>query len=61
MQKMAESLSDVKADINAQVVEFVGRILLIVRLRFWFWMDYSLTTFARGYRSQRARIATTFI
>jgi hypothetical protein len=35
-------------------------LLLIVRLRFWLWMDHSLTTFARGYRPQRARIAATF-
>jgi [CysO sulfur-carrier protein]-S-L-cysteine hydrolase len=35
-------------------------LLLIVRLRFWFWIDSSLTTFARGYRPQAARIATTF-
>ena len=36
-------------------------LLLIVRLRFRLWMDYSLTTFARGYSPQRASIATRFI
>lgn len=32
-------------------------LLLIVRLRFWIWMDYSITTFARGYAPSRARLA----
>ncbi len=36
-------------------------LLLIVRLRFRFWMDYSLTSFARGYQPHRAAIAVKFI
>ncbi len=36
-------------------------LLLIVRLRFRLWMDYSLTTFACGYPPQRARIVAKFI
>lgn len=36
-------------------------LLLIVRLRLRFWMDYSMTSFARGYAPQRARLAARFI
>lgn len=36
-------------------------LLLIVRLRFRFWMDYSLTTFVCGYLPQRTTIATKFL
>ena len=36
-------------------------LLLIVRLRFWLWIDHSLTAFARGYSPQRARIAARLI
>jgi [CysO sulfur-carrier protein]-S-L-cysteine hydrolase len=36
-------------------------LLLIVRLRFWLGIDYSLTAFARGYFPQRARIAARLI
>jgi proteasome lid subunit RPN8/RPN11 len=36
-------------------------LLLIVRLRFWLWIDHSLTAFARGYSPRRARIATRLI
>jgi len=32
-------------------------ILLIVRLRFWAWLDYSLTVFARDQPPQKARIS----
>jgi hypothetical protein len=35
-------------------------LLLIVRLRFRLWMDYSLTTFVCNYPPQRTRIAATF-
>lgn len=36
-------------------------LLLIVRLRLRFWMDYSMTVFARGYAPQTARLAARFI
>jgi integrative and conjugative element protein (TIGR02256 family) len=36
-------------------------LLLIVRLRFWFFMDYSLTTFVRGFSPQRSRLTSTLI
>jgi proteasome lid subunit RPN8/RPN11 len=36
-------------------------LLLIVRLRFRLWMEYSLTTFVCGYPPQPARIAANFI
>jgi len=36
-------------------------LLLIVRLRFWLWIDHSLTAFARGYSPQRASIAARLI
>jgi [CysO sulfur-carrier protein]-S-L-cysteine hydrolase len=36
-------------------------LLLIVRLRFWLWIDHSLTAFARGYSPERARIAARLI
>ncbi len=32
-------------------------LLLIVRLRFWTWMDYSMTTFAQGFAPHEARFA----
>jgi [CysO sulfur-carrier protein]-S-L-cysteine hydrolase len=32
-------------------------ILLIVRLRFWLWLDYSLTVFAQNERPRRAKIS----
>lgn len=36
-------------------------LLLIVRLRFRFWMDYSMTSFTRGYAPRRAWIAPRFV
>jgi hypothetical protein len=44
---------------NTGTISFA--LLLIVRQRFRFWMDYSLTAFARDYSPQRARLATRFI
>ena len=35
--------------------------LLIVRLRYWVWVDYSLTIFARGYAPYEVRIANCVI
>ena len=40
---------------QSQAISFA--LLLIVRLRFRFWIDYSLTTFVSGYPPQRSRIA----
>ena len=37
--------------------EITFAVLLIVRLRFWMWMAYSMTIFARGYALYEARIA----
>ena len=37
--------------------EITFALLLIVRLRLWMWMDYSMTVFARGYAPYEARIA----
>ena len=37
--------------------EITFALLLVVRLRFWVWMDYSLTIFARGYAPYGGRIA----
>lgn len=37
--------------------EITFALLLIVRLRFWLWMDYSMTSFTRGYAPQRVRLA----
>jgi integrative and conjugative element protein (TIGR02256 family) len=51
MQSMVESLDN----------EISFALLLIVRLRFWFWIDNSLTSFVRGYRPQRARFAAKVI
>ena len=36
--------------------EITFALLLVVRLRFWVWMDYSLTIFARGYAPYGVRI-----
>ena len=36
-------------------------LLLIVHLRLRFWMDYSMTVFARGYAPRGTRIAPRFI
>lgn len=36
-------------------------LLLIVRLRFFVWLDYSMTSFAKGYAPSRARLARKFI
>lgn len=36
-------------------------VLLIVRLRFWFWTDYSLTLFARGQAPRRVGLASRFV
>jgi hypothetical protein len=47
--------------VDDQTGEISFALLMIVRLRFWFWMDCSLTTFARGYHPQRARFAPRFI
>ena len=47
--------------VDNRTSEISFALLLIVRLRFWFWMDGSLTTFVRGYQPQRARIAPRFI
>lgn len=44
---------------NTSAISFA--LLLIIRLRFRFWMDYSLTSFVRDYTPQRARIAVKFI
>ncbi|MCK9994537.1 MAG: hypothetical protein Dbin4_03057, partial [Alphaproteobacteria bacterium] len=41
--------------------EITFALLLIVRLRFWMWMDYSMTTFARGYAPQRVRLTPRVI
>lgn len=41
--------------------EIAFALLLIVRLRFWVWMDYSMTSFARGYAPSRARLAHRMI
>lgn len=41
--------------------EITFALLLIVRLRFWLWMDYSMTTFAKGYAPHRAQLAKRFI
>jgi integrative and conjugative element protein (TIGR02256 family) len=35
--------------------------LLIVRLRFWVWLDYSLTVFARNQPPREARISTRVV
>jgi hypothetical protein len=36
-------------------------LLLIVRLRYLVWLDYSMTSFARGYAPSSARLARRFI
>ncbi len=36
-------------------------VLLIVRLRFWCWIDYSLTLFARGIGPQSMRLASRLV
>ncbi|MVA31550.1 Mov34/MPN/PAD-1 family protein [Agrobacterium vitis] len=41
--------------------EITFALLLIVRLRFRMWMDYSMTTFAKGYTPHRARLVKRFI
>lgn len=41
--------------------EITFALLLIVRMRFWLWMDYSMTTFAKGYPPHRARLAHRII
>lgn len=41
--------------------EITFALLLIVRLRLWMWMDYSMTAFAKGYAPHRARLAKRFI
>jgi len=41
--------------------EITFALLLIVRLRFWMWMDYSMTAFARGYPPHRARLANRIV
>ncbi len=41
--------------------EITFALLLIVRLRFWMWIDYSMTTFAQGYAPHQARLAKRFI
>jgi [CysO sulfur-carrier protein]-S-L-cysteine hydrolase len=47
--------------VDDQASEISFALLLIIRLRLWFWMDCSLTTFARGYHPQKAAIAPRFI
>jgi hypothetical protein len=36
--------------------EITFALLFIVRLRFWVWVDYSITVFARGYAPRRVRL-----
>lgn len=36
-------------------------LLLIVRLRLFVWLDYSMTSFAKGYAPSRAHLARKFI
>jgi hypothetical protein len=36
-------------------------ILIIVRLRFWAWLDYSLTIFARDLPPRKARISSRVV
>lgn len=61
---VTQSIEDVRT-MQSLVEHRTGTIsfalLLIVRLRFWFWMDYSLTIFVCGYPPQRAKITARFI
>ena len=41
--------------------ELTFAVLLIVRLRFRMWIDYSLTSFARGYAPWTVRVARFLI
>ena len=57
----SEDVRTMQSLVDNETGEISFSLLMIVRLRFRFWMDCSLTTFARGHRPQRARIAPRFI
>jgi [CysO sulfur-carrier protein]-S-L-cysteine hydrolase len=56
--KDVDTMTDIVTD-PSSAISFA--ILLIVRLRFWAWLDYSLTLFARNQQPQDARISSRFV
>jgi len=53
-----ETMNDIVTD-PSSVISFA--ILLIVRLRFWLWLDYSLTVFAQNQTPCSTRISTRVV
>jgi integrative and conjugative element protein (TIGR02256 family) len=56
-----EDVTTMQSLVESRSNEVSFALLLIVRLRFWVFVDHSLTVFARGYPPQRARFAPIFI
>jgi proteasome lid subunit RPN8/RPN11 len=56
--KDVETMVDLVENENSAIT---FALLLIVRLRLRFWMDYSMIVFARGYVPRGTRIAPRFI
>jgi hypothetical protein len=53
-----DTMTDIVTD-RSSAISFA--ILLIVRLRVWAWLDYSLTVFAQDQQPQKARISTRVV
>ncbi|WP_132034486.1 Mov34/MPN/PAD-1 family protein [Aquabacter spiritensis] len=53
-----DTMTDIVEDSSSEIT---FALLLIVRLRFWIWMDHSMTIFARSCAPQRTRLTPRVI